>query len=165
MKVCVLWLVCLGGPLSATANRSQFSGWQANPACDTSASQRAGAANLVSYTLRKAVNECRQVGSVSQAPLAKVKGCHIYRRHSQWKVSLATTSLEDLSILEGIFSVVIFTDSNEHCNYIKDTGVESVKDAYRTRAVDRGLEASPRRSQQLPAHGELSQSLRALEII
>ena len=70
------------------------------------------------------------MGSVSQAPLAKVKGCHIYRRHSQWKVSLATTSLEDLSIFsEGISGVVNFTVGNEQqdCNHIEDTGVESVK--------------------------------------
>ena len=83
-----------------------------------------------SLTLHKAVNECRQVGSVSQAPLAKVKGCHIYRRHSQWKVSLATTSLEDLSIFsEGISVVENFTvgNKNQDCNHIEDTGVESVK--------------------------------------
>ena len=35
--------------------------------------------------------------------------------------------MRKLSILEGIFSVVIFTDSNEHCNYIEDTGVASIK--------------------------------------
>ena len=73
--------------------------------------------------------------------------------------------MRKLSILEGIFSVVIFTDGNEHCNYIEDTGVESVKGMsmfdsllvilkfrrLSTRAVDQGLEASPRTSQQLPA--------------
>ena len=37
------------------------------------------------------------------------------------------TSVKKLSILEGIFSVVNFTVGNEHCNYIEDTGVESVK--------------------------------------
>ena len=35
--------------------------------------------------------------------------------------------MKKLSILEGIFSVVNFTDGNEHCNHIEDTGVESVK--------------------------------------
>ena len=41
--------------------------------------------------------------------------------------NLATTSVRKLSTLEGIFSVVIFTDGYEHCDYIEDTGVESVK--------------------------------------
>ena len=66
-----------------------------------------------------------------------VKDLSILVKTTLVTTSLAMTSLEEVSILEGIFSVVIFTVGNEHCNHIKDTGVESVKDAYRLELLTR----------------------------
>ena len=58
---------------------------------------------------------------------SSVKKLSILVKATLVTTSLATTSLEEVSILEGIFSVVIFTVGNEHCNHIEDTRVENVK--------------------------------------
>ena len=53
-----------------------------------------------SLTLRQAVNEYRRPlqGLCMSSSISQVQGCHIYRRHSQWKATVTSSSVKKVSI-------------------------------------------------------------------